>query len=146
MMDLYLHMLLALILIGGLIYLLGMFAKKKQAKGSLMKIIGYQSLGPKKGMAMVKVGREVLLLGVTANDVKLLKTINRVEEETELPQSFEKVVAAVAADASQTFDAFSAEVEAARQQPPERLRRVIVADTNDKLKKLRAIKDALVCN
>ncbi|HYA86424.1 MAG TPA: flagellar biosynthetic protein FliO [Nitrospirota bacterium] len=117
MIDLYLHMGVALILVSGLIFLLGLFIKKKQDKSSLMKVMGYQSLGPKKGMAMVKVGQEVLLLGVTTNDVKLLKTLNCLDEETGHPRSFE----------------------------PEKTDRVIVANSDDRLKKLRAIKDALVC-
>ncbi len=146
MMDLYLHMGLALILVSGLILLLGLFVKKRQGKESLMKIMGYQSLGPKKGMAMVRIGQEVLLLGVTANDVKLLKTMDGYEEETAHPVSFEKVVAGIAANASEKFNAFAAGNETANPRQQEKADRVIVANTNDKLKKLRAIKDALVCN
>jgi flagellar biogenesis protein FliO len=136
MMDLYLHMGLALILVSGLILVLGIVAKKKQERGSLMKVMGYQSLGPKKGMAMVRVGREVLLLGVTANDVKLLKAMDGFEDENGHP-SFAQVAADAAAQADTADDD-------GRQQ--EKTERVIVADTGDKLKKLRAIKDALVCN
>lgn len=146
MMDLYLHMGLALVLVSGLIFLLGLFVKKKQDKGSLMKIMGYQSLGPKKGMAMVKVGQEVLLLGVTANDVKLLKTLSGHDDETGHRRSFEQVVATVAADTAERLDTFTAEGGTRDQRPPETANRVIVANAGDKLRKLRAIKDALVCN
>jgi flagellar protein FliO/FliZ len=144
MMDLYLQMGLALILVSGLIFLLGLFVKKKQEKGGLMKVMGYQSLGPKKGMAMVKVGGEVLLLGVTANDVKLLKSLGSLNEETGSSRSFEQVASSITADAPEHFDAFARATAESRQ--PEKADRVIVADTGDKLKKLRAIKDALVCN
>jgi flagellar protein FliO/FliZ len=143
-MDLYLQMGLALILVSGLIFLLGLFVKKKQEKGGLMKVMGYQSLGPKKGMAMVKVGREVLLLGVTANDVKLLKSLGSLNEETGGSRSFEQIASSITADAPEHFEAFAGDTADCRQ--PEKADRVIVADTGDKLKKLRAIKDALVCN
>jgi flagellar biogenesis protein FliO len=76
MMDLYLQMGIALILVSGLILLMGLFMKKRQDKVGLRHIMGYQSLGQKKGIAMVKVGQEVLLVGVTATDIKLLKTVD----------------------------------------------------------------------
>ncbi len=115
MMDLYLHMGMALVLVSGLIFLLGRFFKKRQEKESLMKIMGYQSLGPKKGIAMVKVGPEVLLVGVTATDIKLLKTMDAVveERETEAPHH------------------------------PQAMQKVITADASEKLQKLRALKGAL---
>jgi|GEM_PF-655343 len=115
MIDIYLHMGVALILVSGLIFLLGLFFKKRQDKESLMKIMGYQSLGPKKGIAMVKVGPEVLLVGVTATDIKLLKSMDAIveEQETEAPQLREKTP------------------------------KVITADVSEKLQKLRALKGAL---
>jgi len=115
MIDIYLHMGVALILVSGLIFLLGFFFKKRQDKVSLMKIMGYQSLGPKKGIAMVKVGPEVLLVSVTATDIKLLKAMDAIVEEQE---------------------------EEAPQQPEKR-RKVITADVSEKLQKLRALKGAL---
>jgi len=144
MMDLYLHMGVALILVSGLIVLFGLFVKKKQDKGSVMKIMGYQSLGQKKGMAMVKVGQEVLLLGVTANDVKLLKTLSGLDEEIGHHRSIEQVAATV--DTAGKLNVFTPDRETTGQQQPEKSDRVIVANTQDKLKKLRAIKEALVCN
>jgi len=48
--------------------------RKKQGKtGRLMNIIGYQSFGPKKGVAALKIGGEVLILGITANEMRLLR-------------------------------------------------------------------------
>ncbi len=115
MIDIYLHMGVALILVSGLIFLLGLFFKKRQDKESLMKIMGYQSLGPKKGIAMVKVGPEVLLVGVTATDIKLLKAMDAIveEQETEAPQQQKKTL------------------------------NVITADVSEKLQKLRALKGVL---
>jgi flagellar biogenesis protein FliO len=113
MMDLYLHMGAALVIVSGLILLLGYALKKRQGGDGLMKIMGYQSLGAKKGIAMVKIGSEVLLVGVTATDVKLLKSLNRPDEEREEPAQ------------------------------PEPAPKAITADVSDKLRKLRAMKSAL---
>lgn len=57
--------------------------KKKQNRTGLMNIVGYQPFGPKKGVAALKVGKEILILGVTSNDMRLLKTFG--EGELELP-------------------------------------------------------------
>jgi flagellar biogenesis protein FliO len=111
MMDLYLHMGLALIAVSGLVLVLGYVLKKRQGGDGLMKVMGYQSLGPKKGIAMVKVGAEVLLVGVTATDVKLLKSM----------------------------DAFADGAGARPLPEPEA--RVITADAVEKLNRLKALKD-----
>ncbi len=119
MIDLYLHMGIALILVSGLILLLGQFLRKRQGKESLMKVMGYQSLGPKKGIAMVKVGREVLLLGVTATDVKLLKSLGaRIDEPVTEQREFP-------------------------EEPMAQTGGVIVADASGRLQKLKALKDSL---
>ncbi|NTW66566.1 MAG: FliO/MopB family protein [Nitrospirae bacterium] len=81
MTGLYLQMILALALVIGMILLLGTFLKKKQSKDGLMKVIGYQSLGSKKGLAAVRINNEVLVLGITATDLKLLRTYDDIGEE-----------------------------------------------------------------
>jgi len=85
MTELYLQMVVALILVTAVIVFLGLVMKKKQGKDGLMKVLGYQSLGPKKGIAMVRIGQEVLVVGVTATDVKLLKTYDGPSEEEQTP-------------------------------------------------------------
>ena len=50
----------------------------------LLRTLGYLSLGPRKGIAIVKAGREVMLLAVTPNDLKLLKTIPEEDVSVEL--------------------------------------------------------------
>lgn len=73
----YIQMGLALMAVIGLMLLLAFFLKKRQlGKSSMMNIMAYQSLGPKKGIAAIQVGHEVLLVGVTANDIKLLKSLD----------------------------------------------------------------------
>ncbi len=144
MMDLYLQMGIALILVSGVIILLGLFVKKRQDKEGLMKIMGYQSLGPKKGLAMVRVGREVLLVGVTATDVKLLKSMDRAmgEAGAEETAAFADVATSsgVREAPQPQFDE-----ELAREQAPAR-GRVIVADVSSTLHRLKALKDQLVCS
>ena len=113
MTDLYLQTGIGLVIVVGTIVLLGTFMKKRQEKDGLMKIMGYQSFGAKKGIAMVKIGQEVLLVSVTATDVKLLKTFDNVSEEPEA------------------------------ERLPTKTGQATVADITDKLKKLRAMKDTL---
>jgi flagellar biogenesis protein FliO len=146
MIDLYLQMGFALLVVTGLILALGYLARKNKRQGSLMKIMGYQSPGPKKGMAMVRIGREVLLLGVTATDIKLLKTMDPVEEAADPSPSFEKVVASMQSGVADAFDAPIVVRERENRRPLEKIGNVIMADTGDKLTRLRAIKDMLVCN
>jgi flagellar biosynthetic protein FliO len=146
MIDLYLQMGFALLLVTGLIFGVGYVAKKNRRQGSLMKIMGYQSLGPKKGMAMVRIGREVLLLGVTATDIKLLKTMDPVEEAADHCPSFEKIVTSMSSGTAESFDATAVGREPENRRPLEKTGTVIMADTKDKLTKLKALKDMLVCN
>ncbi len=75
MITAYLQMAFALAAVIGLIVVMGFFLKKRQQMtGSMMKVVAHQSLGPRKGLIAVKVGTEVLLLGVTPSDVRLLRT------------------------------------------------------------------------
>jgi len=144
MMDFYLQMGIALILVSGSIVLFGLFVRKRQDKEGLMKIMGYQSLGPKKGLAMVRVGQEVLLVGVTATDVKLLKSMDRplggagAAEPAVLADTEACTVARTAS--RPRFDD-----ELAREQAPAK-GRVIVADVSTALNRLKALKDQLVCS
>lgn len=83
MTELYIQMALALAAVVGLIFLAGFFLKKKQGKAGLMNIIAYQSFGSRKGIAAVRIGREILLIGVTSTDLKLLKAFDENEFETD---------------------------------------------------------------
>jgi flagellar biosynthetic protein FliO len=135
--------------VGGLIFLLGHFVKKKQGQGSLIKILGYQSLGPKKGLAIVRIGREAILLGVTANDIKLLKNLDCMEDDPEGGRQPEKNSATSKDESSANLKEtgmarFEDELEKLRA--PEKTNRVIVADTTTNLHKLKALKDYLVCS
>jgi flagellar biogenesis protein FliO len=131
MMDLYLQMVVALIAVTGLILLLSLFFRKRQEKESFMKIVGYQSLGSKKGIAMIKVGQEVLLVGVTATDVKFLKALNPVVAQAGETSTVRQLKPAAARAAAPAF------------RQPETAGRMITADASDKLGRLKAMKNSL---
>lgn len=50
--------------------------KKKPAVPGLLGLVAYQPFGPRRGVAAVRVGREVLILGVTNTDLKLLRVLD----------------------------------------------------------------------
>lgn len=83
MTALYFQVALALVAVVGLIYLTGFLMKNRQTKASLMNILAYQSFGQRKGIAALKIGKEILLVGVTSTDIKLLKTYDESELELE---------------------------------------------------------------
>lgn len=87
MTEMYVQMGLALAAVVGIILLIGFFLRKRQGGGSLFRILSYQSFGPRKGIAAMKVGREILLIGVTSADLKLLKTYDENEIDTESVKS-----------------------------------------------------------
>lgn len=70
----YIQMIIALAAVIGMIFLMSFFLKKRQGKTGMINILAYQSFGPRKGIAALKIGREVLLIGITSTDIKLLKT------------------------------------------------------------------------
>jgi flagellar biogenesis protein FliO len=73
-----------LLLIFGAAYVV----RKKQNRVDLMHLISYQNIGPKKGVAALKIGKEVLILGVTTNEVRLLKTFQDNELDLEEAEGF----------------------------------------------------------
>lgn len=66
------------------------YRKKQPGTPGLFKVVAYQPFGPRRGVAALRVGREVLVLGVSNSDLKLLRVVDAsvIEEGT----------AAVAAD------------------------------------------------
>lgn len=82
MTETYIQMLLALAAILGLMGLMTFFLRRKAVKPGLLQVMAYHSFGPRKGLAAVKVGKEVLLLGITTTDLKLLKTLSEADLQT----------------------------------------------------------------
>lgn len=50
----------------------------------LLRILGYLSLGPRRSIAVIKAGKEILLIGVTPTDIKLLKSMQEDEFDQDL--------------------------------------------------------------
>lgn len=109
----YLQLILALALVIGVIFVLSAALRKNQSRDGLMRVLGYQSLGPKKGLAAVKIGKDVLILGVTPTDLKLFKTMQGAEAESFSEKSTEKGPT------------------------------TLTGELSDKLKRLKALKDRL---
>ncbi|MCI4625750.1 MAG: flagellar biosynthetic protein FliO [Candidatus Magnetoovum sp. WYHC-5] len=59
--------------------------RKKRGVVHNMSVVEYLAVGPKKGIVAVKVGAEVLLLGVTPTDIRLLKSI---DADSYMPEGF----------------------------------------------------------
>jgi flagellar biogenesis protein FliO len=90
MIGAYLQMAMALIAVIGLIAVTGYFLRKRQGKSSLMNVLAYQSFGPRKGIAALKIGPEILLVGVTSTDIKLLKAFSEHELEPEFAKEIDR--------------------------------------------------------
>lgn len=73
MTGIYIQTAAALLFVVLLIVGAGYVMKKKQNRFGLMSIVSYQPFGPRKGVAALKIGKEILILGVTQNDMRLLK-------------------------------------------------------------------------
>jgi len=82
----YLQVATALVVVVGLILVFGIVMRKRQGKTSLITVLAYQSFGSRKGIAALKIGSEILLIGVTSTDLKLLKTFDENDLEPEIPK------------------------------------------------------------
>ena len=69
----YIQVAAALVFVIFLIFATGFVLRKRQNRFGLMSVVSYQQFGPKKGVAALKIGKEILILGVTPNDMRLLK-------------------------------------------------------------------------
>lgn len=92
MSDIYIQVITALGAVLGIILLMALFLKKRQIRNEMMKVIAYHPLGTRKGIAAMKVGEEVLLIGVTPTDIKLLRRYNASDLESEEVKDISKKV------------------------------------------------------
>lgn len=76
MTGVYIQMFAALILVILLIYAFAFIYKKKQKGSDLISLVAYQSFGQKMGVAALKIGNEILVLGITPTDFKLLRKMD----------------------------------------------------------------------
>jgi flagellar biogenesis protein FliO len=81
----YLQVAAALLFVVLLIVAAGFVLKKKQNRFGLMSVVSYQPFGPKKGVAALKIGKEVLILGLTPGDIRLLRVFK--DEDIDLPET-----------------------------------------------------------
>ncbi|MBF0457062.1 MAG: flagellar biosynthetic protein FliO [Nitrospirae bacterium] len=79
MIDVVFQVFIALVMVILLIYAIAFAAKKRRGNSSFLGMLEYLSLGPKRGIAVVRVGKKALVLGVSQTDFKLLKTIGEQE-------------------------------------------------------------------
>ncbi len=70
------QMIAALGLVVGLIFGIAFVYRKRAKSTGIVSLLSYQSLGQKVGIAAVKIGDEVLVLGITPTDFKLLRKID----------------------------------------------------------------------
>lgn len=68
---------------GGLVWWLRNQSKMVNGPESLMKIkmVTQFHLGPKKSLAVIRIAGESLLLGITENDIRLIKTLSLLDED-----------------------------------------------------------------
>ena len=70
------QMVLALAFVLFLIFAVSLIYRKRQKASTLINLVAYHSFGQKMGIAALKVGDEILVLGMTPTDMKLLKKIH----------------------------------------------------------------------
>ena len=61
------------------IVVLGVLFRRKQKQSHIIRMVAYQSLGSKKGVAALQVGSEILLLGIMPASIRVLKTLEAKE-------------------------------------------------------------------
>jgi flagellar biogenesis protein FliO len=76
MTAMILQMVLALAFVLFLIFSVSLIYRKRQKASTLINLVAYHSFGQKMGIAALKVGDEILVLGMTPTDMKLLKKIH----------------------------------------------------------------------
>jgi flagellar biogenesis protein FliO len=59
------------------------YRKKKPGGPGIIDLVAYQPFGPRRGVAAVRIGREVLIVGVTNADLKLFRVIDAEELKPE---------------------------------------------------------------
>ena len=97
MTELYVQVALALGTVIAMILIMGLFLRKRQMKSGFLNFIAYQSLGTRKGIAAIKMGKEVLLIGITSTDLKLLKIFHENDLETDTVQHISNRVSSLKA-------------------------------------------------
>ena len=80
-----------MMLAGGLFYFLRRYSMPKNSKvQNQIKILSQQHFGPKKSLALVRVAGESILIGITENNINLVKSLSLLDEDIpeNIPKSF----------------------------------------------------------
>lgn len=83
------------VFIAGAVFFLRKYAQPKNSKvQNQIKIISQHYLGPKKSLALVRVAGETVFIGITDNNINLLKTMSLLDEDIpeNVPGNFDKVL------------------------------------------------------
>jgi|WetSurMetagenome_2_1015567.scaffolds.fasta_scaffold00033_38 flagellar biosynthesis protein FliP len=75
-----------LALLGGLWYLLRYLKGRMMTKNGIIELVHYQSLGPKKGVAIVKILKDYVVLGVADANISLLGKLNQAEVDAAMAE------------------------------------------------------------
>lgn len=90
-----------MMLAGGLFYFLKRYSIPKTSKSQTqIKILSQHYFGPKKSVALIRVAGESILIGVTDNQINLVKSMSLLDEDVpeEVPQNFSKTLKSKASD------------------------------------------------
>jgi flagellar biosynthetic protein FliP len=81
-----------LALLGGMYLLLRYLKGRVMSKNGIIEVIHYQSFGPKKGVAIVKILKDYVVLGVADANISLLGKLNQADVEESVARMAEKPV------------------------------------------------------
>lgn len=86
---------LLLLLAGGLFLLVKKFSVPKNAGApTQIKLVSQHHFGPKRSLALIRVAGESMLIGVTDQQINLVKSLSLLDEDVpdEVPQNFSKTL------------------------------------------------------
>jgi flagellar protein FliO/FliZ len=91
-----------------ILYRKGFLKKSTHAKGMQIQVLTQHYLGPKKSLAIIRVAGESILLGVTDNNINMIKSLSFIDDEipTETPKSFKASLGEIEFEQSREEEAF----------------------------------------
>jgi flagellar protein FliO/FliZ len=113
---------LVLGLLSGFSFLIKKFLKRAPLKkNSQIKILTQHYLGPKKSLAIIRVAGESMLVGITDQNINLIKTLALLDEEipNDTPREFSKSLSNLMAGKSNTETASNNEFSAQDEEAEE---------------------------
>ncbi|MGH3423218.1 MAG: FliO/MopB family protein [Nocardioidaceae bacterium] len=134
MVELVLRVVLSLAVVLGLLWFIARMSARRMGggRGSVLNVVGRQSLGRTASMAVVTVGARVLVVGVSENGVRLLTELDPEEIELDATEVLEgaevaPVTAQVSAQVSAPVVPLPVGTRPGRHAPEPRPRRPVLA-------------------